>query len=172
MKDLVFYSKYAKSIMDSLNIPYVDCDIKVSYRMTRTWGYCHLDGYTHKYDITISHRLLKDEVDDDALMNTLIHEYLHTCPKCMNHGKLWKHYAEMINSKYHYHIKTRTSSAEKGIVDERKPKYVIECPHCHKQSYYYRKSSVVTAALNNRRLTCGTCGYSGNDFPVEHMLNI
>lgn len=170
MKDLIFYSKYAKSIMDSLNIPYVDCGVKVSYRLKRTWGNCHLDGYSHKYDITISHRLLNDEVDDDALMNTLIHEYLHTCPKCMNHGKIWQKYARKINEKYHYNIKRTTSSAEKGIKEEtEKPKYIVTCPHCGNQTGYLRRGGVVNAVLNNRTLRC-VCGYSGKDFELEHIL--
>ena len=72
-------------------------------------------------------------MDDDALMNTLIHEYLHTCPKCMNHGKIWQKYARKINEKYHYNIKRTTSSAEKGIKEEtEKPKYIVTCPHCGK----------------------------------------
>ena len=172
MKDLDFYTRYAKSILTSLNIPFVDCTVSVNTRLNSVWGRCHHEyAYNHTtHRIELNKVLVTDTVSDDALMNTLLHEYLHTCPNCNNHGKQWKYYAQLINQKYHYNIKRTTSCAEKGIVEEKKkPRYTVTCPRCGSVSSYLRKSNVVDAALNNRMLRCG-CGYSGRDFEVEHLL--
>ena len=39
----------------------------------------------------------KDEIDDNATKTTIIHEILHSCEKCMNHGPEWKKLAELVN---------------------------------------------------------------------------
>lgn len=168
MKDLTFYTQYAKTLLSSLNIPFVDCPVEVNGRLTRTWGQCW-----HQYSfgvvnhrITLNPILLEDKTDDDALMNTLLHEYLHTCPKCNNHGALWKRYADMINRKYHYNIKRCTSSEEKGFdVEKMDYKYIVVCPKCNSKSGFKRRSRVVDTAERHGNLIC-KCGYRGKDFKV------
>lgn len=174
MKDLKFYTQYAKSLLDSLNIPYVDCPVSVNTRLTKTWGQCwHKRVFgVIEHRITLNPILLRDTTEDDALMNTLLHEYLHTCPKCDNHGAVWKHYADLINNKYHYNIKRCTSSEEKGLNTEEyvKYKYEVSCPDCGHTWRYLRKSNGVKGALANHRMSCPYCGYIGKNWKVKTNL--
>ena len=73
-----------------LNIPVANTiHVKVNTRAKKRWGLCTLEC-EDEYTIEISDRLLADEISEEATFNTMIHELLHTCPNCMNHGKEWK----------------------------------------------------------------------------------
>lgn len=89
-------------------------NIKINSRAKRRWGLCTklADG---TFSIEISDQLLKDDVEEDALMNTVMHEILHTVDRCMNHGKKWKECAKIINRTYGMNIKRCTSAEEKRI---------------------------------------------------------
>lgn len=167
MKDLTFYVAYAKSILNDLGIPYKDYPVSVNQRLTGKWGRC-ITYYNNSGNnrIELNPVLIMDTTNDDALMDTLLHEYIHTCPGCDNHGKVFKYYANIINTKYHYHIKRTTSAAEKGLdntVLKPDAKYRVECPQCHRSWGYLRNSSVVKCARDHKLLKC-ICGYSGRDF--------
>ena len=140
-----------------LNIPVADfdsIDVEVNSRAKKRWGLCSLnpDGI---FTIQISDRLLSDEVSEEATFNTMIHELLHTCPNCMNHGKEWKYWANIINTNTCYNIKRTTSCAEKGIEPiVKSPKYTISCSGCNKK-WYYNRAGVVVKKIN--RCTCPYC---------------
>lgn len=116
-------------------------DIKINTRAKKRWGLCShsLNGFT----IEISSSLLQDNVSREALMNTLMHEVLHTVDGCMNHGKQWKYYAGIINLKYGLNIKASTTAAEKKIEDNDSYNYIIACPKCGYQWKYIRMSQCV-----------------------------
>lgn len=162
MKDLNYFIQLAKDDCDSLDIPYTNvAEVKINYRAQSRWGQCTKICRTAPiYRIEISYKLVQDDVDDMALMNTLIHEYLHTCPGCMNHGKLWKTYAERLNSAYGYNIKRCTSADEKGIDEEvnRQYKFSIRCENCGSTSYYMKESKIVKLVENETHTCqCGRC---------------
>ena len=116
-------------------------DIKINTRAKKRWGLC---SYTSNgFIIEISSTLLQDNVNREALMDTLMHEVLHTVDGCMNHGKKWKYYAGIINLKYGLHIKATTSAAEKKIEDNDSYNYIIACPKCGHQWKYIRMSRCV-----------------------------
>ena len=114
--------------LEKINIPYnTNVDFNVNPRFVK-WGQCakRVDGY----HISVN-KVLADGNHKDGLVNTLIHELLHTCPGCMNHGSTWKRYAGMVNNTYGISI-TRTNSAEEKGVDpeevrKEKPKYKFKC---------------------------------------------
>lgn len=96
-KKLITAFGEGRKICEELNIP-IGCvtSIKENPRLTSTWGRCRrLTQYT--YEVEISSRLLADEVSHEALMNTMLHELIHTCKGCMNHGELFKRYAARLN---------------------------------------------------------------------------
>lgn len=132
--NLNFYISYAKSILKDLNIPFVDCSVALSKRAsTRVLGNCHRKMVLGKYyfDITLNPALFQESADDDAIMNTLLHEYIHTCEGCFDHGRMFKYYANLINNKYHYNIARTNSVDSYGVVlPKTKFKYEIVCSHC------------------------------------------
>ena len=109
------------------------------------------------YTIEISAHTL--EAPEKSIKEIIAHELLHTCKGCMNHGKIWKIYAERFNESYGYNI-TRTSSAEiLGLEETGKnippAKYILVCSKCGKQFPRKRRSKAVQSPEKYR---CGKCG--------------
>ena len=67
--------------------------VEVNTRAQRRLGCCVCrEG---RFTIQVSARLLEDA---PLLRATLLHELLHTCYGCQNHGKRWKAYAQRVDS--------------------------------------------------------------------------
>lgn len=112
-------------------------------RAKKTYGKCSStpDGFT----IHIS-KFFKDNVLKEV-MQTLVHEVLHTLDGCMNHGPQWRSAAEIMNTKYGYEISRCNSMEMANLTEEDKKaekKYVIECQSCGALIYRERKSKLVT----------------------------
>ena len=142
-------------ICKDLNIPVADCIyVKINRRAKKRWGLCTLEC-KDEYTIEISDRLLDDNISEEATFNTMIHELLHTCPNCMNHGKEWKKWAKVINDNTKYTIKRTTSCEEKGLETVVVlPKYTVACYRCNKNWYYNRAGNVIK---NLNRCRCPYC---------------
>ena len=145
MKSLYKVYSDCCAICFSLDIPIADCiHVEVNSRAKKRWGLCtkNRDG---SYTIQISERLLADDISEEATFNTMLHELLHTCNNCMNHGAEWKHWADIINRKYpQYNIKRTTSCEEKGVEStESLAKYIITCNECGRTWHYMRNCGVV-----------------------------
>lgn len=145
--------------MDAIGIEYGKISqVAVNTRAKRRWGIC-LKQPDGTFKIEISDRLLSDDVSDDACKNTIVHEILHTCKGCLNHGNAWKIKAAKVNSKYkQYNIKRTTSNDEKGIdekVVEKDYPYQFKCTGCCKIVKRMKQSKFV---LCYDRYRCGICG--------------
>lgn len=129
----------------------------INTRSKCRWGQCKtvLPGL---YDISISERLLRDEVDVQAAKNTILHELLHTVKGCCGHKGLWKELANKVNRMLpQYNIKRTTSSEEKGIEPIRRihtNRYTVRCVKCGKEYHRERKSKLI---LHLEKYRCGMC---------------
>lgn len=132
---------------------------EINTRAKNRWGLCkHNPDGTHT--ISISSRLLADNVADDGAKNTIIHELLHTVKGTKGHGAEWKRLAEIVNSAYGYNIKRCSTSAEKGVepIEETRPqaiKHRFVCKECGKVYNRMRESKFTK---NWERYRCGVCG--------------
>ena len=80
--------------------------VEVNTRAQRRLGCCVCrEG---RFTIQVSARLLEDA---PLLRATLLHELLHTCYGCQNHGKRWKAYAQRVGEALGVEI-TRTVPLE------------------------------------------------------------
>lgn len=162
--------KRGKKILDKLNIKYGNIVSLEVNRRASWWGQCRTLNYgstfnkktweNANYEIAISERLLKPEVSDDALMNTVIHELLHSTKGGHTHRGTWKVYANLVNLETKYHITRTTSCEEKGI-ERKKMKYSVLCKNCGEIAQYSRWTK------NLARLqycNCGKC--KGADLTV------
>lgn len=133
-------------------------EIVVNKRAKRRWGLCKKLP-NKSFRIEISCQLLQDSVSDDACKNTIIHELLHTCEGCQNHGYKWKEKANIVNSNYpQYNIKRTTSEQEKGIDekdDKKRYPYQFKCEGCGKISKRMKMSKFVKYYKNYRCRACG-----------------
>lgn len=111
-------------------------------------------GYPWK--IEVSAMLLEDTVPLDSLYETLIHEYLHTVPGCLNHGKLWSSNAGAVSKALGIDVTRTTQFEDKGVTDqvEEKARYIVECQSCKKRLYRFRICGLVEHP-EHYRCSCG-----------------
>jgi len=140
-----------------LGIPYGKIvDVEPDRKGTKRWGVCQRTpaGFT----IKINQRLLADGVDKNGLLTTVMHEILHTCPDCWNHGKVWKAYAAKVKQEFGYDVKRTTSAEEKGMETiVRVDRYKFRCQRCG-AIVGRAKASAFTKHPENYR--CAICGGS------------
>ena len=159
MKDLMRLVDICKSDLDVLGIKYGRVfDWSVNTRAKCRLGQCRKIGIG-LFEINISEALLKDDIDDQIALNTIMHELLHTVKGCFKHTGKWKTYAEYINSKLpQYNIKRIATQTEMNSIIERKPpvyKYVLRCTKCGAEIKRQKLSKVIT---DYKRYRCGKCG--------------
>lgn len=173
MKDV--YELVDTAINQCLNVgitPGAIVEITINRRAANRWGRTTRLSGGRGYRIEISSELLDDAVSYKATMDTVMHEVLHTCKDCMNHGKIWKYYANIVNHKYGYDIKRTTSYEEKGLSmnsSKVQYKYIVTCTNCGAVNRYQREGKVVQyiKKYGSRACTCGRCGHSS--FKVEEL---
>lgn len=133
---------------------------EVNSRAKTRWGMCTKVPYTKSFKIQIAYQLLADDrVSEKSCKETIIHEILHTCAGCQNHGAQWKYYASVMNQKYGYEIKRVTAAKDKGLeANEYKPrpyKYMYRCRKC---GQLIRKKHACKFTKYYRNYSCGICG--------------
>ena len=113
-------------------------DVKVNGRLSRALGRCcarrDWRRMEDEYTIEINPCMLADDVEMHIVKNTMIHELLHTCPNCMNHGPEWTSRAGRVNRMLGYNVKrlAEVSGLEAAGVKLSRPdwKYAIVCNEC------------------------------------------
>ena len=134
-------------------------------KATSWYGQCKQSrGYNerrYKFVISISEYHLQSS--ERAIRNTLIHELLHTCPGCLNHGPKWKAYADIVQRRFGYNItraggdKDTDSAIEAARKENREgyqTQYLLICTGCGQEFPRYRKSNLV---LHPEKYRC-KCG--------------
>lgn len=174
MKDLKTLLQDAKDVLEELNIPYgeiISCTVNT--RAMSRWGQCRHMG-NNKYAIEISARLMTDDVEWEAAMNTMIHELLHAYTGRMSHTGEWKRCANLVNREFPiYNIKRCSTSEERGITEtptQAKIKYIITCDSCGAPAKYRKKSKVVKLIMKQPKNSCCTCYKCGRrDFTIKEL---
>lgn len=171
MRNLYEYAAKAMMMLDDCGIPYADIEDFTVNTRSRRWGQCRRENGC--YFISVSATLLDERNDEDGLLNTLIHELLHTCPGCWNHGAAWQQQAQRVENAYGLHITRLSSAEEKGVTFDARPtrshekRYAIRCEHCGKIYRREKRSKVIT---NYSRYRCGVCG--GHLYPYDLTLEL
>jgi hypothetical protein len=152
--------KIAISEVKALNIPVSDNiypEVIINYRAKKRFGACKIKTVKNIKHFQIEIGSALSVSGDDIIKGVLIHEILHSCEGCCNHGKLWKKYADMINRNYGYNIKRTSTYEEYGIKDKKEKityRYKICCSNCSRTSYRIKKSNIVKYP-NKYRCICG-----------------
>ena len=156
MRDLTTYALECMEELDSIGIEYGNIiDFTVNTRAKKRWGQCK--AVPGGYLININEALLNEKNSEDGLKNTIMHELLHSCEGCMNHGQKWKEVVGIVNRKLGYGIKTTSSSAEKGVLEETrniKVKYRIVCKKCGNE---LTRSKMTKVVKYPSMYQCGKC---------------
>ena len=136
----------------------IDGHIRINKRAKKRFGRC--TAVNGRYVIELSEMLL--EAPEKSCRQTIAHELIHTCPGCMNHGRLFKKYAGMMNRAYGYDIKRTNSCSEMGVEapldDEmrhsQEARYILLCESCGKRIGRMRMSKAVAKPFMYR-CACG-----------------
>ena len=156
MRDLQMYAKECMEYLDVIGIEYGNIiEFVPNTGATKRWGQCR--AIPGGYSINISTVLLDERNDEEGLINTIIHELLHSCKGCMNHGENWKRLANKVYREYGLNIKRTSSAAEKGVIEETRPikvKHKFVCKGCG-QVITRQKESDFTKRYD--RYTCAVC---------------
>lgn len=131
--------------------------IRYNPRLRTTFGRCERTGAGFAISVNNVFENHEDEYESE-LMNVVLHELIHTCKGCFNHGYLFKGYAVRVNARFGHHVSTYASEEYlKKLGIERKKmaaKYAVQCTACGKQ--YARKTlSKVIAHPEKYRCQCG-----------------
>lgn len=167
MRDLTKYAKQCMAELDNLNIQYGNIiEFNINTRALKRWGQCK--AIPGGFSININYILLDEKNDEQGLKNTIIHELLHSCKNCMNHGKEWQYLANKVNRTYGYNIKRVSSANDKGLTEESQKEqinaeieklqnrkhYEIICQNCGYKYIRYKESKIVQHPEYYR---CGVC---------------
>lgn len=131
-------------------------EVKINRRSRKRFGCCHKKD--NMFQIEISEFIL--EAPKEKIKEALMHEVLHTCDRCFDHGSLWKSYANKVNGIYGYNIRRITSyeymnvSQPKTNKNKEKIKYIIKCESCGALIFREKRSKVVTHT-DRYRCKCG-----------------
>lgn len=171
----------AKQAMHELDV------IGVKYTKPTCWKLSRATSYfgttirkkniiTGKWEFVIKVSLMKldEAVKDERVMDTIIHELIHTVDGCFNHGPNFKRLASLVNDCYAcYNISRCAIADEAGISREvvkkyEKPKhrYTVCCPNCNRK-FVYAKQTKLVKILSGHAGICETtyrCPCGSNKF--------
>ena len=157
MRDLITYAQECMEYLDAIGIEYGNIvSFEVNKRAKKRWGQCK--AVPGGYIININAVLLDERNNEEGLINTIIHELLHSCKGCMNHGENWKRLADKVYREYGLNIKRTSSAEEKGVQEETRQmnyKYQFRCQGCGKIVGRDRASRFT---YNYKCYRCGNCG--------------
>ena len=111
-------------------------------------------------EIQFGEKYFKAYVDNDMeheIINTLVHETLHSLPDSHNHGKTWKKHAKTINDMFDLKIE-RLAPRDKvlDMLDEEEKFNMVKlvCIRCDKETYV-KKSHKAVKNPDNFTCRCG-----------------
>lgn len=147
MKDLNMIYEWAMDIIEKCDIEIgTITNVTINTRAKKRWGQCKYNRSTNTYTININGDILADDVPFKPVLETMIHEILHTCKGCFNHGAEWKRMAEIVKRETGYNVTRCTGAETFGIHREPKHKegkYVLVCEKCGKKITRERMSNFV-----------------------------
>lgn len=141
--------------LKALNIPVPDNinpEVHISTRAKKRLGCCRLSRDTGIFTIDISSFMLSGD-NAGHLHETMVHEVLHTCPGCFNHGPQWKIYATAVNHALGYDI-SRTADSRTHDYSPPPAKHALVCKKCGR-SFERQRESKLTKRPWLYRCCCG-----------------
>ena len=160
MHDIKALLLKALVICDKENIPYRKITgIKVNNRLSKSWGRCNLDTKTGSFSIELRNVIADDSITPEkGTLEIILHEVIHTCEGCFNHGALFNAYGERL-LKYGYDTQGRTKNKEKLNLNMTnymaQAKYICKCQKCGFEETRQRMCKFVKEPENFLHKHCG-----------------
>lgn len=129
----------------------IEPHVRLNRRARTRFGCCvRREG---RYAIELS-ALLAEQGSEEAVLQVLAHEVLHTCRGCSNHGQRWRGYAQRMNDAYGYRIRRTDSYGGLGLKDDRPVRYWVVCAQCGRRIPRMKRSPLVDHP-ERYRCACG-----------------
>lgn len=135
MRDVREYFERCIQMCEEASIPYREItDVITTKRFVNKWGTCNTCNH-RQFTIKIN-AVLCDEIafpTDEGLINTLLHEILHTCPDSFNHGETWLTHCRTIYNNYGIKINASDNAENKGadeVAYNATFRYICRCKKC------------------------------------------
>lgn len=135
MRDVREYFEKCLKMCDEAGIPYREItDVITTKRFINKWGTCNTCNH-RQFTIKINAVLCDEKAfpTDEGLINTLLHEILHTCPDSFNHGETWLAHCRTIYNNYGIKINVGDNAENKGadeVAYNATFRYVCRCKKC------------------------------------------
>ena len=128
--------------LDEIGIVYGNIvDFKVDTRAKRRLGLCSI--VDNGFVISVSKTLLENDENFKLLKETILHEIIHTCEGCFNHGDRWKKIASIVNNAYDYDIKRAIETKEfDAEYSKRNHSHKVVCTGCGQEVFRLRECSL------------------------------
>lgn len=160
-KDLIMLTESLREDLKNLGIPISDNieDVTINRRAKSRFGACKvkkkpLGGRT--YLLEISEEIL--ECETKLISSVIVHELLHTCNGCFNHGKKWKKYCKIVEEHLGLSL-SRTNKYENfGLeppAEKEQIKYIVKCTGC---GAVFPRKRMCPLVKNPSKYKCGKCG--------------
>ena len=128
------------------------------------WASVHFrndGGFDLKYSKPLFTAIPDNKNPYKSLVETTIHELIHTIKGCDNHGHKFQAIAQLVSANTQYDVDTKSSSKARGVDLEHHPKvvnakYVSVCPDCGQKYYHMRKPKYYDNY--SKVYSCGVCG--------------
>lgn len=153
MKDLDFLYAVCKAHAMMVGIPFKP-NVSIKWYNSRSnFGVCEYNTDYDYYCIKINKMLAGDKIGDKLTRSVILHELIHTCEGCQNHGDLFNEYAARLNEKYAYTISQYVDLPESKTALGFE--IVAECPECGEKYYFKKRSKFVKVAGAGYECVCG-----------------
>lgn len=160
-EELIAFTKKLIKDLEHIGIP-VSKDIEdvvINKRAKSRFGACKVKKNKlgkKSFVIEISEEVLGCETKE--LSTIIVHELLHTCNGCFNHGRKWKLYCDLVEHKLGYKI-TRTQNYKDLGLDKPEPKeeikYIVRCKGCGQE---FPRKRMCNLVKHPEKYRCGKCG--------------
>ena len=155
MKDYMSLYKICRDELKRIGVDTSDnIEVKITKKTSVFGQYIRKNGME---TIEISNSLLKDDIPDVAIKDTIIHELLHSVAPYDGHKGKWKMLANKVNASYPvYHIQRTGSKTDYGMKpDMFEYRYLIRCKKCGKLIGRQRWCDVVANPSRYSHAICG-----------------
>lgn len=164
MRDIYQYAQECINMLEDIGIRLGNIqpkDFSINTRAKNRFGECRTfsrNGHVVRHTININADLLDERNEDDQLINTILHELLHTVEGCQNHGAAWQYEAEKVRRAYGINISRTGDPRELNYWRGNMERVVNYKCCCEKCGYTYSRQRYSDIISHPENYMCGVCG--------------
>ena len=164
MKDINEYYARCRKMLEDIGVPVGNVvELRVSTLRSST-SQCVIYPDTYECMIRMDRRMLNNKTNESDVIDTMLHELIHTIPGCLEHKGMWAEYARQTDEYYGTHV---LSCYDRFVFEhpEMPVVAVFRCTDCG-ADFYVRDERMITAVLNGTK----RCDYCKGAYDKENKM--